>query len=211
MLGWISYLGAPRAGTRGSDPHPCRLPKACWAALPTWVRPGFLGPLRVGLTLTLGLRYVQRHAGLGLSPARLSLAAPLLPLLHHRLMMMHQLTFRAGQLVRRSRSEDCFTPRCVQHARGALHARPCAARRCRAERARRARPAHALTRRAAARARAGAANAGVPLAMIVQRYGWDAFFIAMIASCAIVLLLLAPMTNLKSYSQREAQGLVKAA
>ncbi len=72
-------------------------------------------------------------------------------------------------------------------------------------------PTCTLTRPAAARARAGAANAGVPLAMIVQRYGWDAFFIAMIASCAIVLLLLAPMTNLKSYSQREAQGLVKAA
>jgi len=58
---------------------------------------------------------------------------------------------------------------------------------------------------------AGAANAGVPLAMIVQRFGWDAFFIAMTASCAVVLLLMAPMTNLKSYSQREAEGLVKAA
>lgn len=57
----------------------------------------------------------------------------------------------------------------------------------------------------------GAANAGVPLAMIVQRFGWDAFFIAMTASCAVVLLLMAPMTNLKSYSQREAEGLVKAA
>ncbi len=57
----------------------------------------------------------------------------------------------------------------------------------------------------------GAANAGVPLAMIVQRYGWNAFFITMVVSCAVVVLLMTPMANLKSYSQREAQGLIKAA
>ena len=58
---------------------------------------------------------------------------------------------------------------------------------------------------------AGAANAGVPLAMIVQRYGWNAFFVTMVVSCAVVVLLMTPMANLKSYSQREAQGLIKAA
>ena len=51
----------------------------------------------------------------------------------------------------------------------------------------------------------------MPLAIIVQRYGWNAFFVTMVASCTVVVLLMMPMANLKSYSQREAQGLIKAA
>lgn len=47
---------------------------------------------------------------------------------------------------------------------------------------------------------AGAANAGVPLAKIVQTYGWNAYFMSLAGACGIILLLLAPMTNLKSYS-----------
>ena len=58
---------------------------------------------------------------------------------------------------------------------------------------------------------AGAANAGVPLAKIVQTYGWNAYFASLAGACGIVLLLLAPMTNLKSYSQRQAELEAKAA
>lgn len=59
--------------------------------------------------------------------------------------------------------------------------------------------------------RAGAANAGVPLAKIVQAYGWNAYFASLAGACGIILLLLAPMTNLKSYSQRQAELEAKAA
>ncbi len=58
---------------------------------------------------------------------------------------------------------------------------------------------------------AGAANAGVPLAKIVQTYGWNAYFMSMIGACGIVLLLMAPMTRLESYSQRMAKAELKAA
>ena len=58
---------------------------------------------------------------------------------------------------------------------------------------------------------AGAANAGVPLASIVQNYGWNAYFTTLIASCGIVVLLILPMARLKSYSQKEAEGSLKAA
>ena len=53
--------------------------------------------------------------------------------------------------------------------------------------------------------RAGAANAGVPLAAIVQNYGWDVYFGALIASCVITVLLILPMARLKSYSQTVAK------
>ena len=49
----------------------------------------------------------------------------------------------------------------------------------------------------------GAANAGVPLSLLVQQYGWDAFFLALICACAIGILLLAPITGAKSYLQRQ--------
>lgn len=57
----------------------------------------------------------------------------------------------------------------------------------------------------------GAANAGVPLASIVQNYGWNAYFSTLIASCGIVVLLILPMARLKSYSQKEAEGSLKTA
>ncbi len=49
-----------------------------------------------------------------------------------------------------------------------------------------------------------AACAGVPIAHIVQQRGWDAYFVALLGSCAIVLALLAPTLNLKSREQVEA-------
>eukprot|EP00884_Botryococcus_braunii_P006797 jgi/Botrbrau1/16118/Bobra.7_2s0080.2 len=49
----------------------------------------------------------------------------------------------------------------------------------------------------------GAANAGIPLSIIVKTYGWEAYFVALGVACAMALLLLAPMVNLKSYVQRE--------
>ncbi len=57
----------------------------------------------------------------------------------------------------------------------------------------------------------GAANAGVPLAKIVQTYGWNAYFISLAGACGVILLLLAPMTNLKSYSQRMEEADAKTA
>jgi len=48
----------------------------------------------------------------------------------------------------------------------------------------------------------GAANAGVPLSLLVQQYGWDAFFAALLLSCIIGIMLLAPITGAKSFVQR---------
>eukprot|EP00198_Chlamydomonas_reinhardtii_P009859 XP_001699196.1 hexose-phosphate transporter, minor isoform [Chlamydomonas reinhardtii] len=50
----------------------------------------------------------------------------------------------------------------------------------------------------------GAANAGIPLSIIVKEYGWNAYFSTLVGACAIALLLLSPMTKLRSYVQREA-------
>jgi sugar phosphate permease len=50
----------------------------------------------------------------------------------------------------------------------------------------------------------GAANAGVPLAFVVEKYGWNAYFAVLMACCGVVLVLMLPMMNLKSYSQQEA-------
>ena len=49
----------------------------------------------------------------------------------------------------------------------------------------------------------GAANAGVPLSLLVQQYGWDAFFLALIFACGTGILLLAPLVGAKSYLQRQ--------
>jgi hypothetical protein len=49
---------------------------------------------------------------------------------------------------------------------------------------------------------AGAANAGIPLSIIVKEYGWTAYFNTLIAACFLALLLLSPMTNLRSFVQR---------
>jgi len=48
----------------------------------------------------------------------------------------------------------------------------------------------------------GAANAGVPLSLLVQQYGWNAFFSALLLACAAAMLLLAPITSAQSYVQR---------
>ncbi|MEW5313928.1 MAG: hypothetical protein WDW38_005459 [Sanguina aurantia] len=50
----------------------------------------------------------------------------------------------------------------------------------------------------------GAANAGIPLSIIVKDFGWSSYFTTLIVACGLALLLLSPMTNLKSYVQREA-------
>lgn len=47
----------------------------------------------------------------------------------------------------------------------------------------------------------GASAAGVPIAVIVQKSGWNAYFVTLLASCAIVVLLLLPTINLKSQEQ----------
>jgi sugar phosphate permease len=57
----------------------------------------------------------------------------------------------------------------------------------------------------------GAANAGIPLALIVERYGWNTYFVAMGAACIAVVLLITPMVNLKSYSQRVTEDNAKLA
>eukprot|EP01026_Neomeris_dumetosa_P058917 TRINITY_DN5499_c0_g1_i5.p1 TRINITY_DN5499_c0_g1~~TRINITY_DN5499_c0_g1_i5.p1 ORF type:complete len:538 (+),score=63.90 TRINITY_DN5499_c0_g1_i5:62-1675(+) len=49
----------------------------------------------------------------------------------------------------------------------------------------------------------GAASAGYPLSLMVKKYGWSVYFTSLIASCGIALILLVPMLNLKSYTQRE--------
>lgn len=49
---------------------------------------------------------------------------------------------------------------------------------------------------------AGAANAGIPLSIIVKEYGWATYFNTLVGACALALLLLSPMMNLKSFVQR---------
>ncbi|OUS42055.1 MFS family transporter: hexose phosphate [Ostreococcus tauri] len=49
----------------------------------------------------------------------------------------------------------------------------------------------------------GAANAGVPLSLLVQQYGWGAFFAALLSACGVGILLLLPLTRAKSYLQRK--------
>uniref|UniRef100_A0A6U2BE34 Major facilitator superfamily (MFS) profile domain-containing protein n=2 Tax=Micromonas pusilla TaxID=38833 RepID=A0A6U2BE34_MICPS len=48
----------------------------------------------------------------------------------------------------------------------------------------------------------GAANAGVPLSLLVQQYGWNAFFAALLLACAAAIVLLAPITGAQSHVQR---------
>lgn len=57
----------------------------------------------------------------------------------------------------------------------------------------------------------GAANAGVPLSILVNKFGWNHYFAALAISCGFVLLLMAPMVNLKSEVQREEDKLRRAA
>ena len=52
----------------------------------------------------------------------------------------------------------------------------------------------------------GAANAGVPLSMLVQQFGWGAFFVALLSACAVAIALLAPITGAQSEVQRAAKA-----
>lgn len=45
----------------------------------------------------------------------------------------------------------------------------------------------------------GAAMSGLPLGKIIQTSGWDMFFIVLVGCCACLILLLAPMWNIKEY------------
>eukprot|EP00958_Prasinococcus_capsulatus_P006695 scaffold625_cov420-Prasinococcus_capsulatus_cf.AAC.48 len=45
----------------------------------------------------------------------------------------------------------------------------------------------------------GAANAGLPLASIVNTYGWNAFFVTLIGACVLALVLLAPLVTARSH------------
>lgn len=51
----------------------------------------------------------------------------------------------------------------------------------------------------------GAACAGAPLAYAVQKFGWGAYFTIMITAAVIACVLVIPMLNLKSYTQRVAE------
>uniref|UniRef100_A0A7S0YG03 Major facilitator superfamily (MFS) profile domain-containing protein n=1 Tax=Polytomella parva TaxID=51329 RepID=A0A7S0YG03_9CHLO len=57
----------------------------------------------------------------------------------------------------------------------------------------------------------GAANAGIPLSVVVKEHGWDAYFGTLIFACGMALLLLSPMTKLRSYVQREERRLRREA
>ncbi|GMH43125.1 hypothetical protein BSKO_11047 [Bryopsis sp. KO-2023] len=56
----------------------------------------------------------------------------------------------------------------------------------------------------------GAASAGVPLALIVEKYGWNVYFSAMIASCAVAFVLVLPMINLYSDAQKNEMAAAKS-
>lgn len=60
-------------------------------------------------------------------------------------------------------------------------------------------------------AHAGAASAGVPLALLVEKFGWNSFFAALGASCVLVVLLILPCINLKSYNQKVQEANAKSA
>ena len=51
----------------------------------------------------------------------------------------------------------------------------------------------------------GAACAGAPLALAVQKYGWNVYFTSMIAAAGLLCVLVLPMVNAKSYAQRMAE------
>lgn len=51
----------------------------------------------------------------------------------------------------------------------------------------------------------GAACAGAPLALAVQKYGWNVYFTTMVAAATVLSLLVIPMLNLKSYAQLMAE------
>lgn len=52
---------------------------------------------------------------------------------------------------------------------------------------------------------------GIPLSIIVKDYGWPAYFTTLVVACGMALLLLSPMTNLRSHVQREERKRLRAA
>ena len=52
---------------------------------------------------------------------------------------------------------------------------------------------------------------GIPLSIIVKDYGWSTYFTTLIAACGMSLLLLSPMTNLRSHVQRQKARAAKLA
>ena len=50
----------------------------------------------------------------------------------------------------------------------------------------------------------GAANAGVPLSMILNTYGWNGYFTALMSACCCSFLLLIPLMNAKSFAQTKS-------
>lgn len=54
-------------------------------------------------------------------------------------------------------------------------------------------------------------GAGIPLSIIVKDFGWSAYFTTLIGACAVALLLLSPMTRLRSYVQREEVRMAREA
>ena len=57
----------------------------------------------------------------------------------------------------------------------------------------------------------GAASAGVPLALIVDKLGWNAYFGTLIGACVVSFMLVLPMFNLYSDAQKNEMAEAKAA
>lgn len=53
--------------------------------------------------------------------------------------------------------------------------------------------------------------AGIPLSIIVKDFGWNAYFGTLVGACAMAVLLLSPMTRLRSYVQREEVRMAREA
>ncbi len=45
--------------------------------------------------------------------------------------------------------------------------------------------------------------AGMPLSLVVERFGWAAYFSTLMAACGVAVLLLAPLAGLRSYTQQQ--------
>lgn len=45
----------------------------------------------------------------------------------------------------------------------------------------------------------------MPLSLVVERFGWAAYFSTLMAACGVAVLLLAPLAGLRSYTQQQQQ------
>lgn len=52
----------------------------------------------------------------------------------------------------------------------------------------------------------GAAGAGVPIALLVQRAGWDAFFATLLAACGVLAALSLVLFGAQSSAQRNSSS-----